>query len=946
MNSYGDPSSERGRAQYSGPGGDPGPGAGDAYRRPEGDSRGSAASPGRAAVPPRAAGGRASVGGSAAVPPRGGAASGSASVGSASPGRASVPVSPAPGVAAGRAGAGRASVPVSPGAPAGRATVGSASVGAASAGRASVGSPSVGGRAVVARASVSPVSGGPGGPGGPNGPGRGGRGAGGPAGPARAKKRKRMNLMIAGVAVFIMLAGIGVVTFTYYSTSVVLPEEITPPQATTLYASNNKTIIAKVGDQNRTLVTIDQIPKFVQDAVAAAEDRNFYRHSGVDYRGIARAAWNNVSGGDKQGASTITQQYARNAYENLKDDSYARKVKEAIFASKLNDKFDKPQIMQHYLNVIYFGRGAYGIEAAAQTYFGKSVSQLQPGEGAVLAALIKQPEPSATHQGYDPAINPTAAQDRWTYVIDGMVKEGWLGVPGKEPRPTEYPKTIKAPKNGGIGVDYGVDTPYGNVINYVREEMRDRGVCVDKEAEVTDKKPLCSQALMAGGYRIRTTIDVDTQKAAVATAQRKSKGSELDGQPKNLMAAVVAIDPKNGRVVAYYGGDNGTGTDYAGKNTDSTGAVSGGHSPGSSFKIYTLAAALKEGKALESRWKGKAFTPTGTKFKVSNAGVDDPSCHNSCTLRVSTLKSLNVPFYHVTEEIGADKVLDMAKQAGVTTMWRTDTTPPKPYDLVNGDPKKLAPSPFFNVVGYGQYPITVLDHANGVATFANGGVYNKAHFLYSVQKQNPTTGKWDKVLDEQLKSRRTVDKDVVADVTSVLEDYPAAVHHTLDDGRKAASKTGTWELKGDSSDNGDAWMIGYTPQLATAVWVGNVQNRLPLILKDKRKVSGGNLPGDIWERFMNQALKGEDKMDFPPAANKGDVNSGNGEAAAPPPPPPGGQPGCDPATDPFCPNPNGPTNPTNPNLPGGPGGPGNGGNGNGNGGNGGGLLPGLPPNRD
>lgn len=706
-----------------------------------------------------------------------------------------------------------------------------------------------------------------------------------------------MNLLIAGFAVFIMLAGIGVVGFTYYSTSVVLPDEITPPQATTLYAFDNKTIIAKVGDQNRTLVTIDQIPEYVQNAVAAAEDRNFYRHSGVDYKGIARAGWNNLSGGDKQGASTITQQYARNAYDNLKDDTYARKVKEAIFASKLNDEYTKPQIMQHYLNVIYFGRGAYGIEAAAQTYFGKSVGKLNPAEGAVLAALIKQPEPSSTHQGYDPAINPTAAQDRWTYVIEGMVKEGWLGVPGKEPRPAEYPiKAIKAPKKGGIGVDFGVDTPYGNVINYVRQEMRDRGICVEKDTEVTDTKPLCSQALMAGGYRIRTTVDTKMQAAAVETAQRKSKGSELADQPSNLMAAVVAIDPTNGRVVAYYGGDNGTGTDYAGKNTDSSGTISGGHSPGSSFKIYTLAAALKEKKALESRWKGRAFKPEGTEFKVSNAGDDNPDCGNSCTLKVSTLKSLNVPFYYVTEEIGADKVVDMAKQAGVTTMWRTDTNPAKAYDLTKTDPKDITPEPFFNVVGYGQYPITVLDHANGVATFANGGVYNKAHFLYSVEKQNPNTGKWDKIYSEKLDSKRRIDKGVVDDVTSVLKDYPAAVNHRLDDGRKAASKTGTWELKGDSRDNGDAWMVGYTPQLATAVWVGNVRDRKPLILKDKRKVSGGNLPGDIWERFMDEALKGKPKVDFPPAQNVGDPDSGNGEAPPPPPPPP--NPGVSPARAP------------------------------------------------
>lgn len=252
-----------------------------------------------------------------------------------------------------------------------------------------------------------------------------------------------MNLLIAGFAVFIMLAGAGVVGFTYYSTNVVMPEELPLPLSTTVYAKDGKTTLAKLGSENRTFVTINQIPEYVQHAVAAAEDRNFYRHSGVDYKGIVRAAWNNVSNGDKQGASTITQQYARNAFENLKDDTYGRKVKEAILASKLNDAYSKPEIMQHYLNVIYFGRGAYGIEAAAQTYFGKPAIKLTPAEGAVTAALIKQPVASDTHQGYDPAVNPTDAKTRWDYVIGGMKKEGWLDSPTTHRRPPSTPRCCR-----------------------------------------------------------------------------------------------------------------------------------------------------------------------------------------------------------------------------------------------------------------------------------------------------------------------------------------------------------------------------------------------------------------------------------------------------------------------------------------------------------------------
>ncbi|SBT49691.1 Membrane carboxypeptidase (penicillin-binding protein) [Micromonospora auratinigra] len=746
-------------------------------------------------------------------------------------------------------------------------------------------------------------------------------------------------MLIAGFAVFIMLAGIGVVSFTWYSQKVLLPEDTIPPLSTTIYSSNGK-VIAKVGDQNRQLVTIKDIPQWVQDAVAAAEDRNFYRHDGVDYKGIARAAWNNLTGGDKQGASTITQQYARNAFDNLNQDTYGRKVKEAILASKLNDKYDKPTIMQHYLNVIYFGRGAYGIQAAAQTYFGKDVSKLTPAEAAVLAALIKQPEPSATHKGYDPAINKEAALERWNYVINGMITEGWLDAPGKPPHPTEYPlKSLKPPSKNNNG-DFGVNTPYGNVINYVSQEIREMGLCTDDEAAATSAKPLCSQALSRGGYKVTTTIDTRMQEAALDAAQRARKGSELYDQPKNLMAAVVSIDPSNGRVRAYYGGDNGTGTDYAGKNTDN-GVLSGGHSPGSSFKIYTLAAAINAGISVKSRWKGTAFTPKDTEFKVSNAGADRVDCGDSCTLELSTLKSLNVPFYYITEKIGADKVLDMAKQAGVTTMWRTDTNPAKAYDLVKADPKDLAPEPFFNVIGYGQYPITVLDHANGVATFANRGVYNKAHFVQKVEKQNTTTGKWETVGGEKLKSQKRIDPNIVADVTSVLEQYPAKVNRRLDDGRKAAEKTGTWEL-GDPKQpraNGDAWMIGYTPQLATAVWVGNVGARKAIKDADKNDISGAKMPGAIFQRFMNDALKGKEKLDFPPAANLGKDEAGNGEAPPPPPPPAPNQPCTDP-TGLFCPPNGGNNNGGNNN-----GGNNNGGNNNGGGNTGGGnnTGPGFPP---
>ncbi|TWH67448.1 membrane peptidoglycan carboxypeptidase [Micromonospora olivasterospora] len=892
---------------------------------------------GSASVPPRGASGSASVG-SASV--------GSASVGRAGPGRASVPVSPAPGgPAAGRAGAGRASVPVSPApgsGPAGRASVG--------AGRASVGAAVVGGpagRASVGRAGMASVpgggAGGPGGPGGPTGPGRGGRrGAGDPDAVARAKKRRRVNLMIASLAVFIMLAGIGVVGFTYYSTTVVLPEQVPMPLSTTVYAKDNKTVLAKLGTQNRQLVKIDDIPQWVQDAVAAAEDRNFYRHSGVDYKGIARAAWNNFTGGDKQGASTITQQYARNAYDNLKDDTYARKVKEAILASKLNDKYSKPEIMEHYLNVIYFGRGAYGIEAAAQTYFGVPTKKLTVAQAAVLAALIKQPVASETHKGYDPAVNPTDAKARWTYVLDGMVAEGWLNAPNRPQRPTDdqYPKTL-SPKDAGSAA-FGVKTPRGNVINYVREEMEQMGICTNSGAA---GKISCVDALRDGGYRIQTTIDPKLQTAAENTAMRAKKNSELADQPKNLMAAVVSIDPKNGRVLAYYGGDSGADFDYAGKNTDASGNITGGHPPGSSFKVYTLAAAINAGISVKSHWDATPFKPKGFKNPVQNAGRDvSKTCGKWCTLESSTIQSYNVPFFHVSEKIGPDKVVDMARQAGITTMWTTSDNPPKAVDLTKKKGADVAPAPFYHVIGYGQYPVTVLDHANGLATLANDGKYNKAHFVLKVEQQDQDTGKWKVIDGEKLSPQQRIRKDVANEVTGVLKQIAAPNGRSLENGREVAAKTGTWE-KYDSRHNAHAWMVGYTPQLATAVWVGSRDPKKPEIIdKNGNDIGGSKLPGAIWQRYMNAALDGKDKESLPSVTGVGDQDAGNGTQPPPPPPTPGRN--CGPLDIFGCPQ-----NPNNPggNQGGNQGGPGGGTGGPDNppgprdGGQGGGLLPTTAP---
>jgi membrane peptidoglycan carboxypeptidase len=806
------------------------------------------------------------------------------------------------------------------------------------------------GRARVGRAAVPVSPAGPGGPDDPAGPGgsggsggRRGRRGGEPDAAAlkRAKKRKRMNLVIAAFAVLIMLTGGGVVGVTYYSTNVVLPDEIPLPVGTTIFASDNKSAIVKLGKEARVIVSLDKIPKYVQYAVAAAEDRKFYKHKGVDYLGIARAAWNNFTGGTKQGASTITQQYARNAYENLNDDSYQRKVKEAILASKLNDEFSKDEIMQHYLNTIYFGRGAYGIEMAAKTYFDKSANKLTVAEAAVLAGVIKQPvnDPETGVKGFDPEDNPDLAKDRWTYVINGMVEEKWIT---EAERPTEYPKVKK---REDATASSGVKTPRGNVVNYVKAEMEEKGLCHNGPVPAGSTKPTCQATLAMDGYKIKTTINMKMQNAAEKAAQQEHKGSPLNDQPKNLQGALVSIEPATGRVLAYYGGNDGTGIDYAGKNVLG-GELVGGHPPGSSFKVYTLAAALDAGISLESHWSSVPFRADGIKDKIGNAGAEKLECDKWCTLELSTVKSYNVPFYHISTDIGPDKIVNMAKQAGVTTMWTTPAKGPAvPVDLTKKKADEVAPNPFFHVVAYGQYPITVLDHATGLATLANRGKYNKPHFIMTIEQQDKQTGAWKKISagSEQLKSSQRIKPEVADEVTSVLKKIPGANHRSLDGGRAAAGKTGTWQY-GATSDNAHAWMVGYTPQLATAVWVGSDDPEKPRIRRNGGiPVSGASLPGEIWQQYMNDALKGLDKKPLPDSKGIGDPDRGNGVEPPPPPLP------CPVPVNGACPpqnqNNNPPTIPTNPDgptlpdLPGGPGdGPDRPDDGRGGGGGGGGVA--------
>jgi membrane peptidoglycan carboxypeptidase len=353
-------------------------------------------------------------------------------------------------------------------------------------------------------------------------------------------------------------------------------------------------------------------------------------------------------------------------------------------------------------------------------------------------------------------------------------------------------------------------------------------------------------------------MDPRAQNALEAQLNRERDGSKMKPQKENLIGAGVAIEPATGRVIAYYGGNNkGTDTDWASSEEP--------HPPASSFKPYTLAAALAADISTQSIWDASEMRQgvDGAEFDVGNAGreTDSLSCGDRCTLETLTIQSFNVAFYKVARKIGTDKVVAMANKAGVHTMWNNDA---KPIDLDAGIPKGR--TVFDYQVGFGQYGISVLEHASGMATLANHGMYIKPHFVLKVERKNRKTGGWELIAqgNEQIKGVRNIDARVADEVTYVLKKIPGAQGHTLSGGRQAASKSGTWE-NGKKNPNGTqvfkganahAWYVGYTEQVATAIWVGSKDhNDTPIKETNGRNMSGSGLPGQMWEDFMNQSHK-------------------------------------------------------------------------------------------
>jgi membrane peptidoglycan carboxypeptidase len=667
--------------------------------------------------------------------------------------------------------------------------------------------------------------------------------------PRRLSRRGRLLAVLTSV---LLLAGVGVVAGLYYVDSVPTPAQLELPQATTVYYADGKTPMARLGAQNRTILSFDEMNDAVKQSVVAAEDQTFWTNKGVDFASVLRAAWHNLTGGRTQGASTITQQYARLAAD-LKGVTYSRKAREAAMAWKLDRKYSKQQILEFYLNSVPFGRGAYGVEAAAQAFFGKTANRNAPAaqqvtvaEAMLLVSMIKQPEADPDdpngHPGYDPKRGPLAlqnSQDRWNYVREGMVKLHYLT--GAQADQLRYPDTV---------IDYnpnayrsGLDRPTGVAVDHVLSELR--------QSDAFRGRP--KDYIANGGFRIVTTIDKQVQDAAEAAADiRRPTAPKVDqGQPADWQAALVAVEPGTGRVLAYYGGSQGAGADYAGWYYDDAGDPHGfgEHPPGSSFKVYDLAEALRQKVSMKSHWNSppsKEFPASG-RTDGSPAGpvrnASSAACQPDCSLWQATVASLNVTFFDLTEHLGAANVLDMAAKAGVDSMWADPKDGPGPVRIdLRGRSANDAMPNFSTELGIGQYGITVLDHANGMATFAAGGKRAQAHFVRSVTRRG------QQVYTEKLGQPDIgLDPEQINELNWTLRKVDAA---KLDNGWDVAGKTGTWQAGTSITENAHTWMVGYTRALAATVWLGTTDGK-PLTTKTGgHDVYGASHAAPIWRQFM------------------------------------------------------------------------------------------------
>ncbi|MGH9178693.1 MAG: transglycosylase domain-containing protein [Acidimicrobiales bacterium] len=577
--------------------------------------------------------------------------------------------------------------------------------------------------------------------------------------------------------------------------------------------SQNSVVLSRDGrllavlhaEENRSPVPLDRVPDHVVNAILDMEDERFWAHGGVNLRSTVRALVANVSeGGVEQGGSTITQQLVKNSLLTP-EKSIDRKVKEAVLAMRLEDRLSKEEILERYLNIVYFGNGAYGVQAAAETYFNAEVERLTLGQAALLAGIIRNPV------GYDPVKQPERARSRRSLALDQMIANGHLTASQAEqirrdPVPTRIFKPLPPPND------------------YFVEEVKQRLLADTRLGETPQER---YNAVFKGGLRIQTSLDPNLQKAAEEHRNRVLPPSMLRGR---FTSALVSVEPGTGFVRAMIAGDDFGTAKY-------NLATQGKRQPGSSFKTFVLLAALEEGYNPNDTINGSA----GCVIRVEGHAPYKPGNYEgskggTMTVTQATARSLNCAYARLGALVGLEKVKDMAVELGI------------PEGRIDAFPS----------ISLGAEEVTPLEMAAAYATIANEGIYHPPSFVERVLDRKgkvifegpPRGTRAFSVQTARLAAQ--VLRSVVEKGTGTAARLP---------GRQVAGKTGTsqnWE---------NAWFAGFTPQLSTAVWMGSPDGNKKMFVGG-RNVTGGSYPARIWGGYMGEALKGIEAIDFEPPNTK------------------------------------------------------------------------------